>query len=248
MKFYMIANPGTLLKCDYAQRYPKHLVLAHEIYRRAAYAAAVRRLCIEKEVILDNGAYEGIVISPEVYGEMAENLQPWCTVLPDLIGQPSIESRKRSMEFAESHGGLKRLMYVPQGRCPEEVLDEYDWAIENLDSGRFIIGFGKAYELWGNGETARIRMVSEVFLHEKAKTFSYHILGARWKGTHVFTSHWGEYIIGIDSSKPCFCALHRSIYPMHINVESAEHSPRCADTDLLVKSVKNICAEYGIGD
>ncbi len=257
MKYYMIVNTGTFMKSEYAASYPRHLVLAQVLMKDAAYTGAVRR-AIEAgtRVILDNGAHEGIDVDINSYLQLAVALEPWCVVLPDLVGRPPGQSRERQMDFyrtiRDRLPGETQYMYVGQGRTPEEALDDFDWASNTLHPDRFIIGLGQAYLLWryafdygDDHEGARAQMIEEVFSAEPMAVYRYHVLGARWAPPVVSFSQYSQ-VIGIDTIKPCYCAHWGTTYPdMGQDKKIARNSRTAVDDISLKANVDAFCKAYG---
>ena len=250
MKLYAITNPGTLQQVPYARDFPRHLVLAQVLDRQPSLCNLVSQLLTEgKEVILDNGAYEGVRFPVQQYVALATALRPSTVVLPDRIGEPSEVTRKLSLETGQDlrrKGFHGKFMYVPQGRTCEEVLDAFDEAMENWCSTKVIIGFGKCYTLWGSGEAAREALVNEVFLNERSKDWKFHLLGARWNPTSAFAED--KRIIGIDTMKLVRCAAEGIVYPQKAAGRISHGSGHPVDETLLRDNVLSFCNEYGAED
>lgn len=244
MNFYLITNIGTFMGEERIRQLPYHLVLAQVLETDSTYYGCVLKVCREREVILDNGAYEGIVFSPDKYLEMALDLKPWCVVLPDLVGEDAKLTRKLSIDFSLKLPEDQQVMYVPQGRTPEEVLDEYDWAVEHMNPDLTILGIGKSYLLWGEGEDARSEMLDEIAMTEPACDSRYHILGARWVPTKTFAETYIP-VIGIDTMKPCACALAGIVYPDEPTEKISHLSPEVASWELLCMNTAAFCTAYG---
>ena len=259
MEYYLITNAGTLLHNEYAQAYPSHLVLAQMLLDNSLFAAKISAM-IEggTKVILDNGAHEGVVVQLNTYGRLAKNLKPWCVVLPDVVGMPAKKNRDRCLTFAERllnssefAGSDVQLMYAVQGTTAAESLDAYDWAADNLDPDRYIIGIGQSYLLWlqdmpdvKGHEQARTIEVTDIMMNENAGKFWYHVLGARWESTAAYSKY--PNIIGIDTIKPCHCALNHTVYPHKPpNTDPAYKSTKVATSDLLHINIMYFCQEYG---
>jgi len=258
MNYYLITNVATLKACTWAQNYPYHMVLAQVLYRDAEYRRLVKRM-IEKgaQVILDNGAHEAVVCSMSEYFQLAQNLKPWCVVLPDLIGTTAVESRTRSLVFyrwLKRYGAtLPTMMYVPQGRCQREIVDDYLHMVEFFDDKdtEILIGMGDAYKSCyltqhqeEDPEGVKIRlyqaMVSEV---ESSGEYKFHILGGR----PIPNKFWSlqPRIVGLDSVDPCRCAIGQLTYPQQTEFYLSLTDDRVAEENLLRANVKSFCEAYG---
>lgn len=225
--YYMIANNGMLMLSPWAKYYRYHLILAQQWIADQEYRQFVRNMREKSprmDVILDNGAHEGIVIDPEEYLDIAIDLQPNCVVLPDLIGEPALESRKMSMGFmgkASIYMPRCRWMYVPQGASKYDIMQEFKWATEAFTSAnnrQWIIGLGQSYLTWETDaikdEEARSCLIEEICKLPHVAGCQFHILGGRWN-----PKNWVEYLgrlnlVGMDSVKPCTCALAAVPYPI----------------------------------
>ena len=266
MDYYSIVNPGTYKHNEQARWNSTQLVLAQQLWRDPMMASMAAQTALAGvpycHMILDNGAHEGVVVPPNDYLELAKSIRPWGVVLPDTMGAPALESRMRSLIFSArlSHdlpGAMQ--YYVPQGTSAVEALDEYDWALSNLDPSRYIIGFGSAYLLWedqqpagAHAEAGREQQVMEVMQHAEAHRFRFHMLGARWEPTKVFSTY--PNIIGIDSIKPCHCAFYHTLYSRAgkeskpAGAEPDRFSDRVAEESLLADNVNDFCSAYGVWD
>lgn len=266
MDYYLITNSATFRQCDWVQRYPFHLVLAQVLVKDPEYAAQVNQMQKTNgyQVILDNGAHESEICNLSEYLSVAKQLQPWCVVLPDLIGASAVESRTRSLVFyrwlAKQLPHLPRVMYVPQGRCLREVVDEYCFAIGYFEhvAGDILIGIGDSYKtcyLQGEGpanitaEAVKVRLV-QAMLAETEVACEMHILGGRHEPT-IFYSQQPN-IIGIDSVDPCQCTLNNQFYPLALNVykKATKGKFNFAGTQVanevhLKQNVIRFCTAYG---
>ena len=79
--------------------------------------------------LMDNGAYEGDLISNDILLELAEYIRPNCIVAPDALGN-SEETIRKTFNFLESDIYLKlpkemEIMAVPQGKTLFEYLEAY---------------------------------------------------------------------------------------------------------------------------
>lgn len=221
--FYLITNGAAFTKMPEVRLYPRHLLLAPvlkacpEALRTAKHLRETRGDSIR--IILDNGAYEGQLMSPNEYLRMCRELRPQVVVLPDLVGTSWKESHKLSQAFlytlraSGTWGHSVDAMFVPQGDSKEANLEAYQHAIETLDPETVILGFGLSHRLWheprdGNiraSETPRIRMVEAVMKLPGARKFRYHILGARKVPTGIYANMASigfARIVGLDSYKP----------------------------------------------
>lgn len=221
----MIVNTATLKACQWAQRYPRHLVLAQVLAKDPEYFELVQNMIADGvAVILDNGAHEGVVCNLSQYYQIATKLKPWCVVLPDLIGVHAIESRTRSLIFyrwiyeQDWQPNNFSVMYVPQGKTQQEIVDEYLFASEYFkDRGHLtIIGLGDSYKYCyqepnEDAETVKVRLLQAMIDETAAPELPIHILGGRTNPTKFYSTL--ERVIGIDSGDPCQCALNNQTYP-----------------------------------
>jgi hypothetical protein len=209
------------------------------------------------QIILDNGAHEGIMIDVDVYARLAHDVLPWAIVLPDVVGMPARQSRERCLAFTNKVADIgAQYIFVGQGNTASDALDGFDWAAGNLDPQRFIIGIGQAYLLWLNEqekhqrhqtthEIVRMDLVDEIMANVNAAKMRYHIFGARWTPWSHFTKY--SNIASIDTIKPCYCALHNMIYPNcqmgtpHTNIRN---SRICASETALIINVAAFCKAY----
>lgn len=258
--FNLITNVGTLLHSQFARKYPQMLCLSQIYEKSVDYRNALRdKMRQGHRIILDNGAHEGFDVDLNDYAIVAKDLEPSVIVLTDLVGRSSKDSRDRSLQFVtlmEGPGGLPsktEYMYTPQGRCRSEVLDEYAWAIENLDPKRFIIGLGQGYLQWCHGpgdensEITRLPMVQSVMALPGAAACRFHLLGARWEATPMVGSVYASYpnLIGVDTIKPVTCAEAGLRYPNRPSNRSIERmSMTVVDEELLRENVVRFCHQY----
>ncbi len=252
--FHLITNVGALLHNPYVREYPNTLCLA-QLFANPQYAIALREK-VEKghRVILDNGAHEGIDIDLDFYKKCALAIQPTVVVLTDLVGRDCVDSRENSLRFVnmlEDHElPNTKFMYAAQGLNKAQVLEDYAWALENLDPSKFIIGFGQGYLQWAaneievNFEGTRHPMVAAVMQMPHAKKFEYHVLGARWAADKVDYSWWPE-ITGIDTIKPTTCTWYGMTYPNRPAQRSiVRESENDIKTAPLKANIKAFCKEY----
>ncbi len=259
-KFHLITNVGTLIKSPLAIDYPSTLALAHIYAKHPAYANTLKmKIRVGHRVILDNGAHEGIDIDLAEYAKVITDLAPSVVVMTDLINRPREESRKRSFElfdhlaeFQQSDAAMNtQFMYVAQGTSKQEVLDEYEWAINELDPVLFIIGLGNGYLHWvretgdENKEETRMPMVGEVLGMPGAEDHEFHVLGARWSADNSDYAYF-ENISGIDTIKPCTCASSGLVYPTKPPFRCMDReSLDTVDSSLLEMNILEFCADYG---
>lgn len=236
LAYYLIANTGTLLHNPYAQSYQRQLMLTQMFEKDPRLMTVAKHIRKNARIILDNGEYEGFSVSTRQYTEVIKELMPQVVVLPDLFQGDAEKSRQTSLAYWDelcSKLGPKvhRItpMYVPQGRTKEENFQAFEWAIKYLPPKKFIIGFGKSYLLWRNSvdephtETIRERMIHAVMALPGAAKHHFHVLGARW----TFTRAYGQYpgILGVDTYKPCRCALAGRVYTDTIKDGDVAHVP-----------------------
>jgi len=260
----MIVNTATLKACQWAQRYPRHLVLAQVLAQDQEYFQLVLNMIADGvRVILDNGAHEGVVCNLSEYYQIAKKLKPWCVVLPDLIGVHAIESRTRSLVFyrwiyeQDWRPNDFSVMYVPQGKSQQEVVDEYLFAEEYFkNKGHLtIIGLGDSYKYCyqkpnEDAEEVKSRLLQTMLDETVAPDFPIHILGGRTNPTKFYSTI--ERVIGIDSSDPCQCALTYQAYPTaNTEFERATKqtfnltSATVANETSLKRNTELFCIAYG---
>lgn len=250
----MIVNAGTMMKSTFARAYPRHLIL-HDVYQKSAdYRASIHdmRVRCKTRIILDNGAHEGIYPPLNEYLATAVELQPDVVVLTDIVGVKSNESQHRAMEFAgmiEKRFPKMQMMYAPQGETQDQILADYEWSINTLDPDRYIIGFGQSYLKWEDrqrgiiDEIARLEMVQSVMSLPNAARMTYHILGARWRPTGAFNV-WSDVIVGLDTIKPCTCALEKVMYPRRPALNIDRYSNEVCDDTRLAQNVVALSERY----
>jgi len=248
MNYYLITNTATLKRSQWAQQYRYHLVLSQVLAQSYSYRELVREMAQDgqHQIILDNGAHENVVCTLSEYLGICKYIKPWCVVLPDLIGQSAAESRSRSLTFLNwwsRNLPSKIVMYVPQGRCQREIVDEYLWATEyfSLDSGA-LIGLGDGYKVcyqnpYEDPEAVKVRLLRAMLAETACKILPFHILGGRVKATKVYSQT--ERVAGIDSVDPCRQAS--SLQKMF-----SLTSQQAIDEDALKTEVALFCCNYGV--
>ena len=259
--FYFIGNVGTYLKSKSIAYYPYHLMLVQQFTdikksdrkRLMVAISRIRANCPDSRIILDNGAYEGIELNVSKYAGVVESLKPDVVVLPDRS-----DGNKDDLEpFSEllmgildrNEGYSPEFMYVPQSEKKEDLLYEYSVAIEEC-SDDIIIGLGMGYYHYCTNtidrakEEMRYAFVSDVMNLPGASKRRFHLLGARWFPTPLF-SRWDN-IVGIDCFKPCRSALELKIYPT-VAVNPKDQMSMRAPVDLsLVTSMAQFCDAYNL--
>lgn len=255
--YYFIGTVGAMTHSRLARSYPYQLILAQMWLGSVDYQRAVISMKWELDrnqsynIILDNGAHEGINISLEDYFTVVLQASPSCVVLPDLIGKSHIDSRIRSMLFAEQVLKLypaTKLMYVPQGRNRDEIVEEFEWAQNELDPNTYTIGFGQSYLTWETDEekdeVARLRLVGTIMSHSNAYRARYHILGARWH-PKSFANHFDKFhFVGLDTIKPCHCCLEGRMYPSKPPRKIDRMDKACPSDALLSANIQKLCDHY----
>lgn len=244
MNYYLILNPGTFEKMPQLTSYPYHMALCQSATKSSDYLDGlidVRRQ--GGRLILDNGAHEGHIVGWEEYLSIIDRVRPSVIILPDLIGYSHQQSREYSLTFMRKltdrlYKSIDRrytpeFMYVPQGRDTVEVLSEFQWAVDTLTTGEFIIGFGQSYLAWcmsADGETidpnkadsegGRASQITAVINRLRWSSPGYttprfHVLGARWEPGPFARVNRPLYarFVGVDSIKPLHCALSQCLYP-----------------------------------
>lgn len=261
--YYMIANLGTLLASPTARRYSYHMVLAQPYASSGAMRSIIEAMISVRgtEFILDNGAHEGEVMDDDEYMQVVKSLKPECVVLPDLIGRPWKESRDRSIDFDDKlRSGLvnseMRRMFVPQGDSKEGILAAVDWACSNLDPDQYTIGLGQSYLTWETetrkDEAARAAMILDIRaqIHPSDLAVSrFHLLGGRWSPVHIdmMAPKGSLLIVGLDSIKPCTCALNQVLYPERPENNKTDFlDERIASEHALSHNMYDFCRLYGL--
>lgn len=230
--YYMILNVGMMVQRPALHFYPYHMILAQQYAKGGEeYRSAVKTLSYgansvpNRQLILDNGAHEGIDIDSESYKEIIEELRPDVVVLPDLVGRPAEESFKVSQRFSHwvmSHYPHMKTMFAGQGQNQDEILEIYGDAFAEWDPARCIIGFGQAYLTWEDPkkgltqEKARITMIQDIVSYEGAKhlqNHQFHILGGRWGPQSLAWFRDKLNITGLDTVKPLTSCLSKMQYP-----------------------------------
>ena len=262
--FYLITNVGTLTSSTYAQHFPRHFLLA-QIYTNAppVYQKIVRDLRRRGlKLILDCGAYEGVLIDIPEYVDIIKDIKPDIVVLPDIPFDGSA-TKERAKEFLMmTQWQAPHYIYVPHGDCVSDTLAAYDIAFHTIDPLRFIIGLGISYKHWCSSppnhgcdsgdeydhpEKGRIEFVQDVLNITGAEHFRLHLFGGRRRPTKQFT-RWTDQIVGLDAYDPCACALSGRAYPIEGTFKKLDHGSlkEPATDDLLKTSVENFCELYGI--
>lgn len=248
MKFYIIGTNAELRYSPFVRDFPTHLVLATPLQKDPETAEQVARLIQQgRQVILDNGAYEGELCPDIFYAKLAQQLQPWCVVLPDLVGADNIKSRETSIKsFYELQEKVPkaRFMYVPQGKNKNQILEEFQYANENL-SENFIIGIGKCYLYWGEDNIHRVQMIEDIRQNlGESINHEWHVLGARKTPTKAFAQY--SNIIGIDTFKPVRYA--RAEY-FNISPKEILHTHVGVISDKIIeRKVNSFIDAYGLED
>ena len=158
--FYMIANIGTLLRSNYAQSYPCHLVLVEQVLGDSpAYVAQLEGMCASATytVVLDNGAYEEKLASCDHIMTAAISIKPDIIVLPDLVGLSGRQSFEASChDYEHLQGAIKqgdlpestRFMWVGQGDSAIDTLECYRLLMTQCPDPKPILGLGRGYYHW----------------------------------------------------------------------------------------------------
>lgn len=265
--YYLITNVGTFVGSDFALKYPRHLILLRQL--RAGGQAFLDRLAQMRRhtmpsIILDNGLAEGHVANTDEYMDAIKKTRPSCVVLPDLLDVSAAESRNHSLDFADRirkecpnllNEGM-RMMFVPQGLNPHDNLACYAWALQRLDPTNFVIGIGLSWKLWQKQhpeldketEAARELMFEQIMAIPSSSRYRFHVLGGRWGASHLYARY--PNIVGLDSVKPCTCALNGMVYPHRPAIPKTEHENtlRCAPDALLEENVAAFAAAFRLVD
>lgn len=251
--FYMIANTGAYRASEYVQKYPRHLVLVQQFDDEAFYDSMSIVKTNGGRIILDNGAYEDIILNDDKYMMCINILQPHVVVLPDILKVPSLDSRERSLSFVnelEYYSGYEgEYMYVPQGRTKDEVLTEYNWSLAHL-ADNYIIGIGMSYRLWGTEEgrhfeNGRCQMLKDIMNLPAYSIRPIHILGGRWNTADLSVFNTSGNFVGLDSYKPCRSAqLSKRFTPVKSKLSHTDQ--RCPSEEALKRNVTEFCNLYGL--
>lgn len=251
MQYYLIVNEGTLVHSEWVMSYPRHMVLAQMCMQSADYMSRVMALRNTDgvKIILDNGAHEGAVVDPNDYARLVMAIKPDVAVMPDIPGTARQVSRDRSLKWMHDLAAIWQdwdsltYMYVPQGESDTQVIDEFDWAISELDPARFMLSASIINCLhWGDSERARLEMLDDIMSNDDAAGFRFHLLGAKWDPTEDY--HQWPNVVSIDSLKPCKCALKRVVYPTHTPSLSLA-STQIAKDNRLAANVHTFEVMYG---
>lgn len=263
-RYYMITNAGTMIHSTELRNYPYHLVLAQMCLANPLYMNMAKELCMRRGhyVILDNGAHEGQLVGDDDYIDVIREIMPHVAVMPDLIGEHSAASRDRSLEFAtrmfSAFGSKVKGMFAGQGSSPEDVINGYEWAYQNLDPSWFAIGFGQSYlqfERPADGfvdEMARSALLLRLRdrLGFKTPEHTGHILGARWvpdsNTSGLVDSYAGLNICGLDTIKPCKCALDKTLYPVRLPGKIDRDSMQSADERVVLLNAASLADVYDL--
>lgn len=258
-KFWPIFNLGTLIGNPYAAMVGNQLVLAQHYIYNHRYQQAILNIkhWNGTRFILDNGAHENERVDNDDYLQVVLRLNPWAFVLPDIVLGSAVESRILGFEFLtkvrEVWAGVDEeamFFYAPQGRTPEETLQEYQWAIETLNPRRYIVCFGQSYLAWledaseKDVELRREQLFTEVMEIKGSENFMYHILGGRWKPTAMYGNH--PRVVGLDSIKPCRCALEDKVYPAKAQCFTYILSDERTAVDTLAHNIAEFCNLYAL--
>ena len=186
-----IWNTGLALEMgDYA------FVIASKLLSSPEYARAIK--ACKKPKYLDNGAYEGELLTTDELLSLAETYKPEVVVAPDIIGdaEQTIELTKGFVEKLTSKHTFK-VMFVPQGddnvekiACYHEIADFLAFhereAIVGLGLGAFKKDWRERYKFYAtySGEIEVVRI---------------HILGA---ANLVDILLWNDVADTLDTSLP----------------------------------------------
>lgn len=226
--FYMIPDAGSFLRSPWVQGYPFQLLLWQQFAAQSSVDRA-RMIWIAQSTrdrvqcrILDNGAHEDLQCPAGDYLMLALAVKPDILVLPDTVGDENTKSRERSLSFVDKlnlNGYKGRFMYAAQGASYGQVLEEYAWALDNLDPVQFVIGFGQSYLTLvkdvgdKDKERTRLPLIDRVLNHPNSRWFEFHILGGRWHPVNIGHRYPSSKILGVDSIKPFKCAAGLTMYP-----------------------------------
>lgn len=229
-EYYVITNVGTFMQTPLPKKMPNQMVLHQVLAANPNYFRAVKRMqhLYKPRIILDNGAHEDCLASEEAYKGMIEELQPDVVVLPDLIGQRWEDSFKVSLKFSEwmiAHFPQMEMIFACQGEDPPQTLKAYAQAYRELPADKFIIGFGQSYLCWQR-DGLRDDMARRELMYRLIKYMGFaiddvqhrgHILGGRWNTCPMDECYQQLNITGLDSVKPCTCAVQGTTYPVRTN-------------------------------
>ncbi len=252
MNFFMISTRWQMMNDVYVRRYPFHLVLAQYLYDDPEWVAYLKQFQTlhDKRIILDNGAYENEIIDSAKYATLANELNPWCVVLPDCYNIGS----QASWEMAEAFLPLLHVpcqrMLCPQGVSKEDVLMGFDHAVNTvkLNPKQYMLGLGKGYLHWGTTETDRLTFLKDVLQVPNTTNYRLHMFGAR----DIPTTHFANFsnVIGIDTFKPARCAAGCAYYPGFLRkkgISDIKHNfNKPTNHAMLYMNILNFMEGYGI--
>lgn len=256
MKFYMIPTPGILKFGRICQQYPYQLWLAQwfqdlEMFKTplSDFALAAKQVTALRthRIILDNGAFEGVLVPTEKLVRIIMQLKPQIAVLPDIPNEYWMASWKCSMDAAaqlEKEGYKGEFMVCPQGRNPKEVCEFVQTCAESLDPKRYILGLGLCYKHWGTSEKARTQMLNIVW-DMLPSSWRVHMLGARlpygeqaWQWPFM---QRGPDLVGMDSFKPT-----QEVYKECWAKENARNDYHPVQDEDVLSSVYHYAQQYDI--
>jgi hypothetical protein len=257
-RYHLIANVGSYKNRDgLVFRYPNSLALAHLYGPHGLYSGALKaKVALGHRIILDNGAHEGVDMDIQSYAEVVKDLKPAVVVMTDKVGISNVGSRARSLHLLnyvtpKDLPGTK-FMYTPQGEDKDQVLADYEWALNRLDPSEFMLGLGQGYLCWAdkdrpdtvNLEDTRVPMVEAVMKLPNADKFEFHLLGARWSAGQSRYDQFAN-ISGVDTIKPVTCSEFRTYYPTRppircINREGYHE----IDEAYLAANIETFCESY----
>jgi hypothetical protein len=183
-----------------------HLVLAPELTRveyRSVYSVPKTELGF---VTVDNGAYEGSLVTNEMLVKHASGIKANELVLPDSMGD-SVASVKLMSEFLSWPGRrwfAGDFMGVAHGSSKKEILECVGWMAEQPSIST--VGLPKIlFNTYQSSFSARIELANAV-KEKYGNRFKIHFLGAdpRWQRELYHVAKNSPHVRSIDTSLP-FC-------------------------------------------
>ncbi len=180
-----------------------HLILAQEILNSAKYRDAYKDPEIGYK-ILDNGAFEGQLVSTQELFRMAQLLNVDEIVVPDTLHDwaSTIEQAIHFTGWAQAFPQF-RYMGVAQGESVEEVLG---CACE-LANMAWVDVIGLPKHLESLGQTTRIILIEKFMASEQLRYLPVHLLGGTSWAEEPAIAKFYDNVRGIDTSFPVYMGM-----------------------------------------
>lgn len=217
---FLIA-PGATYSHPSIYRYPRHMLLAQVLARRADFRDKAIEMRYKWFSIMDTGIYEGEPVPDDVYLDLVGRIQPTYVILPDLPDEDGATSLDYSLEM-----GIKialktphsKFIVCPQGRTIDEVLKAATDITRRCSPDKIVLGMGLARRRWeepindSTSEAGRLAMMKAISRIPGLTYFATHILGARWTTERMNYRRLFPKVVGVDSFKPAAMATAQCIY------------------------------------